>query len=497
MSKRDLSIRDPSWFTVWLIAIGMVASSIVIDARKLMWADEIYTVLTSRQPNISTIVEHIKAGCEGIPPLYLSLVHVLMPVLHNDALAARLPSTLGFGAMILGVFAFCRVRMSAVYSLLAALLCSQVALHYASEGRPYGAALGCAAWALVFWQRSESRPMRDQIGLAICLGLMAAFHYYAICFVGPLLLAELITGIWEKKWNYGVIAAMAVPFLVLAIHYPLIHAQAEFRPNFWEKASLRMIAPFYEAFLGPMLLLCGSALAAFTLCGIRAKERGPQLPMREAAMLIALCATPALTVVVSMFTTEVFVDRYALWATTGFAITTAVVLERWLAGNEWIPKIIAVFVLVVLCAQQATGIRKRIELIDGAAALNALNAMGHIQGPIVIPESHTFIELAYYAPDSIRNQIVYPASRALDIRYLGSDSSVLQYVALGKYGEIAVQKLNDLLSRYSAFTMVAYPGEYLPEHLRRNGWRVKSMQRDTDRPIIWSVSRPRDGSGRI
>lgn len=482
-------MRNHAWLMAWGVAIGIVLSSIAVDIRKPLWADEIYTVLTARQPTVSDILEYIREGCEGIPPLYLAVVHFLIPLLKNEALAARLPATLGFGAMVLGVFAFCRPRMSAAYSLLAALLSCQVCLYFAREGRPYGAVLGCAAWALVFWQKADAKRMADLIGLAICLGLAVSFHYYAICILGPLLLAEIATGLRDKKWNVGVLVSMMAPVALLAAHYPLIDAQKKFHVHFWSQPQLGMIRSVYAGYAWPILLLCGAAFAVSTILGVRAKERIRDLPLREAVMLLALCATPALAVVFSMFTTHVFVDRYVLWAAAGFAIVASATLQRFLAGNPAVPGSLIAILLAALCAQQAIAIAKKPNLIEGAEVLRQLKELGPIKGPIVIPDPHVFVELAYYAPGDIRNRLVYPEDVDLDILYFGSDSSPLQYRALGKRGELAVQGLDQLLDHCrGGFTMVAYPKAYLPGYLRRRGWTVESLQ-DTDRPIVWRVHR--------
>jgi len=481
-------MRNRGWRIAWAVAIGIVLSSIAIDIRKPMWADEIYTVLTARQPRVSDILEYVREGCEGIPPLYLAMVHFLIPVFGNEALAARLPATLGFGAMVLGVFTFCRARMNAAYSLLATLLCCQVCLYFAREGRPYGAVLGCAVWALVFWQRAPAGRRADLIGLAVCLSLAVSLHYYAICILGPLLLAEMIMALRDRKWNPGVLLAMTAPVAVLAIHYPLIAAAKPLHVHFWSKAEFAMIQPFYERFLGPILLLCGGAFAVFTLSGGRAKESVRNLPMREVVMLLALCAAPALTVMISMVTTHVFVDRYALWAAPGFAIVAAATLERSLASHSILPKSLIVILLAILCLQQAIGIAKKPKLAEGAEALNRLKKLGRIEGAIVIPDSHVFVELAYYAPSYIRNRLVYPEAADLDVRYFGSDSSPLQYRALGKRGDLAVQGLDQLLTRCSSFTMVAYGKDYLPNYLRRRGWKLKPLH-ESDRPIVWYVTR--------
>ena len=55
--------------------------------------------------------------------------------------------------MVLCLLAFCRRRLPAAYSCMAAaLLVCDVCRRYSSEGRGYGVVLGCAAGALLCWQ---------------------------------------------------------------------------------------------------------------------------------------------------------------------------------------------------------------------------------------------------------------------------------------------------------------------------------------------------------
>ena len=102
----EQEMRNRAWLMAWAVALCIVVSSIAIDIRRPMWSDEIYTVLSARQPGVSNIFEYVRQGCDGVPPLYLVIVHLLIPLLKNEALAARLPATLGFGAMAPCVGAF-------------------------------------------------------------------------------------------------------------------------------------------------------------------------------------------------------------------------------------------------------------------------------------------------------------------------------------------------------------------------------------------------------
>lgn len=152
------------------------------------------------------------------------------------------------------------------------------------------------------------------------------------------------------------------------------------------------------------------------------------------------------------------------------------------------PRSLIAILLTILCIQQAAAITREPKLAEGAEALNKLKGLGRIEGVIVIPDAHVFAELAYYAPSYIRSRLIYPEDADLDIQYFGSDSSPLQYRALGKRGDLAIQGLDQLLERYPTFTIVAYSRDYLPNYLRSRGWKLKSLT-ENDQPSIWYAKR--------
>src|SRR5689334_423993 len=81
------------------VLLLIALSALVQDARRPMWVDELYTLNVARQPSVPAIIQAIRARADNAPPLYPLLVHYLLPLTANDALAVRLPSTLGFLAM--------------------------------------------------------------------------------------------------------------------------------------------------------------------------------------------------------------------------------------------------------------------------------------------------------------------------------------------------------------------------------------------------------------
>src|SRR5690349_10948228 len=92
------------WIWVIILLMGL---SIASDIKLLMWMDELCTLFTARQPDVRKLLQAIQDGTDVPAPLYDLLVHFLIPVVGSEALAVRLPATLGFYAMLPGLFIFC------------------------------------------------------------------------------------------------------------------------------------------------------------------------------------------------------------------------------------------------------------------------------------------------------------------------------------------------------------------------------------------------------
>ncbi len=202
--KINASIEKHFWRWASLFTIIFLACSIARDLRTKLWFDELFTLYLAKLASPQEIINFNDAS----PPLYPIIVHWLLPIVGNDALAVRLPATLGYCAMIVCLLAFCRRRLPAAFAFAASLLTFERACISQPKAEPMALVLGCAAGALLCWQMAaEGRRRGWAIALlAVCLALMVALHYYAIFFLVPLFLAEVVR--WRefgKSWTspYG------------------------------------------------------------------------------------------------------------------------------------------------------------------------------------------------------------------------------------------------------------------------------------------------------
>jgi hypothetical protein len=492
----NASLERHFWRWAALFMAPFLACLIVIDIGAKMWTDELFTLFVAQQASPAEIVKAIKEGCDGAPPLYPTIVHWILPVVKNDALAVRLPSTIGFSVMIICLLAFCRRRLPAAYSLIATLFACDACLYYSTEGRGYGVMLGCAAAALLCWQAAaEDRRRNLAIPLlALCLALMISMHYYGLFFLGPLFVAEMARAWTRRKLDFAILAAMIPAAVVLALHYPLIKAGAQYQQHFWSTVGIGMVEPFYTYFSHRILYFCALALA---VVAVFPKSPGPErmeanIPVHESAFIGALAALPIFVIIASKYTTHMFVDRYLCWAAIGLALLAGALIFRAVGGRIDVALTLLSVLLALAALREVVNLRRMPYLRDGEAMLHRLETLPDGPEPIVVPDAHTFVELSYYAEPHVRERLVYPASPVLDLRYFGYDTDPLLLVPTSRRTKLRVKSYDALLAEYPRFVLAAEPKEYLPWRLVAAGYRVFPITSGDIKRVLFQVeSNPR------
>ena len=487
----NASLEQHFWRWASAFALLFLAASIARDLRTALWFDELFTVLLAKLASPQAIIDFNDAS----PPLYPIIVHWLLPVFGSERLAVRLPATLGYCAMLLCLWAFCRHRLPASFAFAASLLTFERGLYFATEGRPYGLVLGCSAGALLCWQMAaEGRRRALTLPLlAVCLALMVALHYYAIFFLVSLFLAEVVRWRASGRLDVAVLAAMVPAPIVLAVHYTLFVAGQDYGANFWAQPSLGAIAPFYERFLLPPLILGGLAflIAAPFMQWSAAKSANTQRPnfaSHEWAAIAALVVLPPVVIVVSMYTTHAFFERYLLWTTIGFAVLGAAGLSAVVRGRATAGVALIVIAIVAM-------VRLEIGPLFGAPVLPTAEGMRrelntHVTDgsePIVVANAHAFMELTYYLGSPLRERLVFPLSRELDLRYRGFDTDALTLGPLSRHVPIRVEAYEEILAENKSFLLAAFEHDYLPQHLTQAGYRVTPLR---DATLLYRVQAP-------
>jgi hypothetical protein len=488
--KINASLEKHFWRWASLFTIVFLACSIARDLRTKLWFDELFTLYLAKLASARAIIDFNDAS----PPLYPIIVHWLLPVIGNDALAVRLPSTLGYCLMMLCVWAFCRRRLPVAFAFATSLLTFERALYFATEGRAYGLVLGCTAGALLSWQLAAEGHRRGLTIalLAICCALMVALHDYAIFLLVPLFLGEMVRWRESGKLDVAILAAMVPAPLVLGMHALMLAGQ-DYGTHFWAQSSLGAIAPFYARFLLPPLIMGGLAYCVVALFAGPSPRRGEtvqkaNLPLHEWVATGAFVLLPAVVIVISMYTTHVFIERYILWTVIAYAVLGAAVLSAAVRGRAAVG-VTLIAIAIGSIARLEVGPLIETPVLRTAEGLRQelANIGSDDAQPIVVANAHAFMELSYYLDSPLHGRIVFPLSRDLDLKYRGFDTDVRTLGPLGERGLISVKAYEDILADNKRFLLAATQADYLQQHLVAAGYRVTPIDGAT---MLYQVQAP-------
>lgn len=492
----DAELNRRLWLWVALFMVFFLTSSIAKDIWRPMWNDELLTLYTAKQASSSAIVQSVREGTDGMP-FYDMAVHSVLPVIHNEALAVRFPATLGYCALLLCLLAFCRRCLPTPYAIGAVLLACNACVHYSVEGRSYGVVLGCAAGALLCWQSGVAGRRRHLTIplLAFCLALMTAMHYFSIFFIVPLFVAEIVRWRRSGRLDVTVLPAFLPALIVLGIHYPLIVAGRQFQSHFWSPATGSSLMEFYSMYLVWMLLMCVLPIAVLTVISVppnmgNARSSTPTAP--EWAVALALSMMPIVVAVLSKYMTHAFVARYVLWAVPGLAILLAACLYRLAHGSVVVGVSLLVTMLMLAIAQESvtlSHLRRRPQLIDGEMVRRSLDSLPDSTEPIIVADSHVFVELSYYEENRIKRRLVYPLSSDQEMRYFGYDTDSIILNALSHRTDLHIISYDSAIASHSHLVLAARPDNPMPWDLVKAGYKVIPIGSSVT-PVLFEVAAP-------
>jgi hypothetical protein len=285
---------------------------------------------------------------------------------------------------------------------------------------------------------------------------------------------------------------MVPAVLVLGAHYVLFVTSQDYGTHFWAQPSLGAIAPFYERFLLPPLILGGLAFFVVALlAGFSAQRESTQkstFQVHEWTALVALVLLPPVVIVVSMVTTHAFFERYLLWTVIGFSLLGAAGLSAAVRGR---PAVGVALISIAIAAM----VRLEIGPVFGPPILPTAEGMRQEldtiasdgSEPIVVANAHAFMELSYYLSSPLRERLVFPLSRDLDLKYRGFDTDALTLGPLSRRAPIRVKAYDEILADNKSFLLAATKYDYLPQHLMAAGYRVTPLR---DSTMLYEVQTP-------
>ena len=407
--------------------------------------------------------------------------------------ALRLPEILGVGVMSLCLFVVVSRRSSAAYGLIAMLLPLVThVFYYATEARPYGLVLGCAALSLLCWQSAadDHRRVLSVVGLSVSLAAALASHYYAVLIFMPLAAGEIVRTAVRRRLDPPVWLAFALATLPLWLFLPLIQAGRRLGGTFWARPRWFDPVTFYQNLLGPtsggiflfiaiLVLVTTYALVRSSIGAVPKHGATPRIPVPEVVAALGYLAIPALAVLLAKVATGAFTDRYALTAVLGLALIIPWGAYLILDGRATLGLALAAVLFFWFVAKDGIepAMTQRRQLGALQDTLAFLRTVAPDDAPLVIASPHIFFQLSYYAPPPLASRLVYLSDTAASMRYFKTDTVELGLQEFRRWIPISVEDYRSYVRAHPRFLLYGDTGAWvwlLPE-LMATGARLQLL----------------------
>jgi uncharacterized membrane protein len=223
--RTDVVSKNYTWFV--RLFFGFVSLLYFTDiclraSRKCFWFDELVTVYLCRLPDFHSTWAAVAHGVDFNPPLFYLLTRSSQRLFGEGLIATRLPEILAFWLFCVCLYFFVSRRVGRLAGFVAAALpFFTLAQYYAYEARPHAIVLGWCGLALVCWQRATEGERRylwlAAFGLSLAGALMS--HVYAVYVVFPFVVAEIYRLLKNRRFEWGMIAAIVLPLILAATIY--------------------------------------------------------------------------------------------------------------------------------------------------------------------------------------------------------------------------------------------------------------------------------------
>jgi hypothetical protein len=359
------------------------------------------------------------------------------------------------------------------------------------EARPYSLLVACIAFALVCYQRVPERRWVILLGLSLVLA--GSFHYFAVFALLPFVAAEIAQFARARQFRGRVWLALSSGFMPLVLFWPIIsRTQKIFGAHFWAKPTLSAATGSYSwYFLLPetswgMYLVALATLGVLfamlaTLRGTSQHAETSGVPIHELVLVLALLPLPLVGFAVAALAHGGMNAKYLVASLLGFPLAFGFSLPRLRRWNFILPAFAAVLLLCTLIPQErqfwATYNRQFIS--PAQSVEDFVQAGGHEDLPVVISDSHDFMQLQYYANESWRRRFVIVLDPDQAVKYIGSDTSDRQLAILREYTNLPAYDFQEFLAQHPAFLVYSSNGgldrDWWPGRLKKDGFKLQNV----------------------
>ena len=427
LSAAWLRCSESRAITYSLFAIAYIIPTVWLIRHKLMWDDEFFTLYVSKTMGWSDLWRALKTGADQHPHSFYYLTHVIFKVAGTSHLTLRLTALLGFGLCCLCLYEIARHVVGRRWGLAAMLLpLTTPALYYATEARGYGIQLGFITFSILMWiwaTQGRKRALTVPL-LAIGLCFAVASHYYAVLFLVPLGIGELVKIIKRRSIDLPVCCALLAALVPLLLFAQLILGARSYSSHFWAVPHAGSMLLWYENMLGraPLILLAVSGVVYVLRTSGRddSSDAALKIDTPIMAMLTASALLPVIGGITAEVITQAYSARYFIAGLPGCLMILLWAMRRVLRNDTAGPALAAALCTVLFIVEWR-GLR-----MDEAAGLEQMRSSAALlrqvpDFPVVI-DLTAFHQLSYYGKRDLANRLVYVADPHLSVRYLGHDT---------------------------------------------------------------------------
>lgn len=477
--------RNPAPYLL-LAGLPLIALLLVRLVRQPMWLDEFYTCFIAWQPSIAESIKAVKEGCDASPPLYPILVKLGHYIFGWSLLALRLPSFLGYCLMTVCVYAFLRRRLGALYAATAALLAALCTYPLATEGRPYGIALGCISLALLCWQAAADGRRRtlSLVGLTSSMAAAIALHYYSVFVLIPLVLAEASRWVFSQRRDLPVLAALVLSPLVLIPHLPLLTVARHFVARIYDTGSWATIPDYYRniqdlsLWIMGAVVIVGASQIFFRQSEINQESVYPGLLRHEWVACLSLALLPAIAIPIALKAIGVARAAYFFPASVGIALLFAATLFTVARGRALPALALMIAVGGWLGSHSARDAITAPRLRYAAEVQQELQNIPADPPPILVASPFAFVELWQYGDPTIRRRVFTIVSVELEMLD-GHDTVSRGWLALIRRVSIPVIPLDQWVASQRPFLLAtAEASKHVQDFFNDHGYRLQLLKPD-------------------
>jgi hypothetical protein len=484
-------------FSVLGLAILIVygsARNICHALVRPLWYDEICTAIVVQQEHLTKMWQALVRGADSHPLFFYMMERLAVVLIHNENLAYRAISILGFAATLACLFVVVKTRAGGAFALVCAAVPTVTILSevFCVEARGYSMVVACIAFACVCYQRVPSRLWVILLGVSLVVA--ESFHYFAVFAFLPFLFAEITNYGMTRQFRRGVWIALVSGFVPLALFSPLLSSmQAYYGPHmWWPKPTLEDALGSYSWYFlaadapwGRYLAgLAAIAILLTTLLTIRQTSRGERpegAPVRELMLALGLLSLPLVGFGVAALAHNGIIAKYFVSGVLGFPLAIGFTLPRLPRGGSLLPIVLGVLLLCVIVPRD----RQFWSTYDGQFASPAravqdfVTAGGHADLPVVISYTHDFLMLQHYSDQTWRRRFVAVLDPEQEVIYTGSDSGAKHLAIVRELTDMPIYDFKSFLAQNPAFLVYSSlggrDGDWWAGRLKKDGFKLKNV----------------------